>query len=238
MTLFSVLFILLCYSLTFLSVGLFIYRIHGYANTPVPLKIPTMPAPRTEGGVVLRMAGEVLLFTSLFRANKWTWIGGYIFHVCLAVVLFRHLRYFLTPVPGLVSLMALAGIVAGIGLVVSAVYLFVRRLAVDRTAYFSTLSDYFALALTGLIGLTGLFMKFVVRTDVTSAKAFVMGLVTFHPVPVPPDPTLVVHLLLVLLLMVYLPMSKLLHVGGIFFSPTRNQIDDSREKRHVNEVEA
>jgi len=33
--------------------------------------------------------------------------------------------------------------------------------------------------------------------------------------------------------MVIFPISKLLHAPGIFFSPTRNQTDDSRERRHI-----
>ena len=33
--------------------------------------------------------------------------------------------------------------------------------------------------------------------------------------------------------MVVFPFSKLLHAPGVFFSPSRNQADDSRERRHV-----
>ena len=44
---------------------------------------------------------------------------------------------------------------------------------------------------------------------------------------------LLVHLLLVAGLMIVFPFSKLLHAPGVFFSPTRNQVDDPRERRHV-----
>jgi nitrate reductase gamma subunit len=44
---------------------------------------------------------------------------------------------------------------------------------------------------------------------------------------------LYVHLALVATLMIIFPISKLLHVPGIFFSPTRNQVDNPREQRHV-----
>jgi len=47
------------------------------------------------------------------------------------------------------------------------------------------------------------------------------------------DFPLIVHLLLVAVLMILFPFSKLLHVPGIFFSPTRNQVDNPREKRHI-----
>jgi hypothetical protein len=33
--------------------------------------------------------------------------------------------------------------------------------------------------------------------------------------------------------MIVFPVSKLLHAPGVFFSPTRNQVDNPREKRHV-----
>ena len=42
-----------------------------------------------------------------------------------------------------------------------------------------------------------------------------------------------VHLGLVLILMFIFPFSKLLHAPGVFFSPSRNQVDNPREKRHI-----
>ena len=76
----SVIFAILFYLATLaLAVGL-LYRISLYARTPAPLKIPTTPAPTTKGGAVLRMAREVVLFESLFKANLWTWSLGWLFH--------------------------------------------------------------------------------------------------------------------------------------------------------------
>ena len=230
----SIIYILLFYTAAGVFIGGVLYKIYGYATTPAPLKIPTTPAPTTTGGVVVRMAGEVLLFTSLFKGNKWTWLGGYLFHATLALVLFRHLRYFLTPPPEIVVLAGPPGVWAGVLLLGAAGYLFVRRLTVDRTKYITSGADYFALILIGLIALTGLVMKFIVRGDVTSIKAFMMGIVTFSWAPMPPDPMFILHLTLVITLMVYFPFSKLMHMGGVFFSPTRNQVDDCRERRHVN----
>ena len=42
------------------------------------------------------------------------------------------------------------------------------------------------------------------------------------------------HLLLVVALMLVFPFSKLLHAPGVFFSPTRNQVDNPRERRHLS----
>ncbi|MEM7260237.1 MAG: nitrate reductase, partial [Pseudomonadota bacterium] len=67
-------------------------KIYQYASTPAPLKIPTTPAPTTRGGVVLRMAREVVFFDSLFKASKPTWIFSWLFHAGLLIALLCHLR--------------------------------------------------------------------------------------------------------------------------------------------------
>ncbi len=51
--------------------------------------------------------------------------------------------------------------------------------------------------------------------------------------PLPDNLPLMVHLTLVLILMIIFPFSKLLHAPGVFFSPTRNQVDNPREKRRM-----
>jgi len=53
--------------------------------------------------------------------------------------------------------------------------------------------------------------------------------------PLPGDPLMLLHLLFVAALMLIFPFSKLLHAPGVFFSPTRNQADNPRERRHVVE---
>ena len=42
------------------------------------------------------------------------------------------------------------------------------------------------------------------------------------------------HLFLVSVLFAYFPFSKLMHMGGIFLSPTRNLANNNRMRRHVN----
>jgi hypothetical protein len=73
----------------------------------------------------------------------------------------------------------------------------------------------------------------VSHTDIVAVKAFMLGLMRFDLQPLPADGPLLVHLFLVALLMAIFPASKLLHAPGVFFSPTRNQADDSRERRRV-----
>jgi len=229
----SIAFALLFYAATVVLVAGLAARIVDYARTPAPLKIPTTPAPLTRGGVALRMAREVVFFESLFKGSLWTWLFGWLFHVCLALVLARHLRYFTEPVWFWVALVQPLGILAAFGMLAGLAGLFARRVLVDRIRYISTPSDYLMLVLLGLIGASGLAMKYVVHTDVVGVKAFFLGLMRFDWQPLPADPVLYVHLLLVVLLMLVFPFSKLLHAPGVFFSPSRNQADDPREARHL-----
>ena len=214
------------------TVGL-VYRIWLYARTPVPLRIPTTPAPVTQTGVVVRMAKEVVLFESLFKSNKWTWLFGWVFHAALFLVLLRHLRYFTEPVWFWVDWVQPFGLYAGFVMLAGLAALWVRRFAVERIRYISSPSDHLMLLLLIGIAASGLMTRFVTHTDIVSLKAFVLGLVYFDWQPIPTDPVLLIHLGLVLVLMIIFPFSKLLHAPGVFFSPSRNQVDNAREKRHV-----
>lgn len=223
----------LFYAATAILVAGLVYRAVLFARSPAPLKIPTTPAPTTKSGVALRLFREVVFFESLFKGNKWTWIFGYAFHFGLFLVLFRHLRYFIEDVPLPVELIQPIGKYAAFAMVAGLGGLWARRLLVDRVRYISAPSDHLMLLLLILIGLSGITMTFVFHTDVVAVKAFFLGLMSFDLQPLPADPALLVHLFLVALLMIIFPYSKLLHSVGVFFSPTRNQVDDPRERRHV-----
>ncbi|MDH3386575.1 MAG: respiratory nitrate reductase subunit gamma [Gammaproteobacteria bacterium] len=209
------------------------YRIWLYAVTPAPLRIPTTPAPTTAGGVVRRMLFEVTLFNSLFKSNKWIWLFGWVFHAALLFVLLRHLRYFTDPVWSWVALIQPIGKYAAFAMVAGLAGLWARRLLVDRVRYISSPSDHLMLALLIGIGLTGLGMGYLAHTDIVAVKAFFLGLMYFDWQQLPTDWLLNLHLLMVALLMIIFPFSKLLHAPGVFFSPTRNQVDNPREKRHL-----
>jgi nitrate reductase gamma subunit len=204
-----------------------------YARTPQPLKIPIPPAPTTRRGVALRLLLEVTLFRSLFRANKWIWLFGWLFHAALLAVLLRHLRYFTEPVWGWVALIQPAGLYAGFAMLAGLAGLWARRFLVDRVRYISAPSDHLMLALLGAIAASGLAMKYLAHTDIVALKAFFLGLMAFDWQPLPADPVLLVHLALVATLMIVFPVSKLLHAPGVFFSPSLNQVDDARERRHA-----
>jgi len=229
----STIYAVLFYLATAIFVVGLVYRIRLYARTPAPLKIPTTPAPVTQSGVVVRMAKEVVLFESLFKANKWTWLFGWVFHFALLLVLLRHLRYFTEPVWFWVRWIQPFGIYAGFAMLAGLAALWGRRFLVERIRYITGPSDHLMLLLLIGIAASGLTMKYVAHTDIITLKAFALGLIYFDWQPLPADPALMVHLGLVLSLLFIFPFSKLLHAPGVFFSPSRNQVDNPREKRHL-----
>ncbi len=209
------------------------WKVYDFARTPAPLSIPTTPAPTTKSGVIFRMAREVVLFESLFKGNLWIWLFGWMFHLGLFLVLARHLRYFLEPVPAWLVFLQPFGKYAAFLMVLGLAGLWARRFLVERIRHISTPSDHLMLALLVGIGLTGIGMTFLMHVDVVAVKAFFLGLMVFELHPLPAHPGLFLHLLLVAVLMIVFPFSKLLHAPGVFFSPSRNQVDNPREVRRV-----
>jgi nitrate reductase gamma subunit len=207
-------------------------RVIRYGRTPAPLVIPITPAPTTTGGVVARMFREVVLFESLFKASKWTWLFGWLFHFGLLVALLRHLRYFTEPVWQWVELIQWVGLYGGGVMLFGLLGLSARRFLVDRVRYISAPSDHLMLVLLGAIAGSGFAIKYGVHSDIVALKAFTLGLVAFDWQPLPAEPLLLIHLTLVIFLMVIFPFSKLLHAPGVFFSPTLTMKDTPREKRH------
>jgi nitrate reductase gamma subunit len=226
------------------------------------IKQNTIDNPDTSTGVVLRMILEIFLFRSLFRntkaafnknaANRITysweiflWVGALAFHYAFLVVLLRHFRFFTAPVPsclkflefmdGIVQL-GLPGIfISGVVLLAAALFLLARRIFDAKVTYISQAADYFPLFLIIAIAGSGLAMRYFTKVDIIGIKTLTMGLVTFSPsIPEGVGGLFYAHLFLVSILFAYFPASKLMHLGGIFLSPTRNMANNTRAKRHVN----
>ncbi|MHB1362084.1 MAG: respiratory nitrate reductase subunit gamma [Thermoleophilia bacterium] len=210
-------------------------KVWKYAATPAPLKIPLTPAPKTAVGVGSRMVQEVVLFKSLFKGNKLIWVGGYVFHLALLFVFMKHLRFLFPSTPAFLDNLVNFDLYTGYILLAALAFLFILRLVIDRHFYISVFNDYLLLGLLMCIATTGLLSRFWegggVRADLPDIKVFVGGLFTFNPGTVPGNRLFLTHFSLVMLLLIYFPFSKLVHAVGIFFSPTRNQIDNSRKKR-------
>ena len=224
--LFYIAFFILAYGL--------VSKILQYKNTPAPLKIPTMPAPTTQAGVVFRMSKEVVFFESLFKSSKATWLFGWLFHFGLFLDMLRHLRYFIDPVWTWVIIIQPFGKYGSILMFIGLIGLLTRRIIVDRVRYISSPSDHLMLVLLLSITSTGIAMSFYLGADVISVKSFFIGLMTFNIQNIPSDIVLISHLIMLAALMIIFPYSKLLHAPGLFFSPSRNQVDNAREKRHLS----
>ncbi len=217
--------------------------------------------PATGLQAVGRMILEILFFRSLFRnisldyradgpniyygSAKWLWLGAIAFHYAFLTTLIRHLRFFTEPVPqwllGLETLdgfleIGLPGLmISGVVLLLAVLFLFSRRIIVPTVRYISLPADYFPLFLIMAIAITGILMRYFVKTDIVGVKEMTMGLVTFSP-KISPDVGVLfyIHVFLVSTLFAYFPFSKLMHMGGVFLSPTRNLANNNRFKRHVN----
>ena len=238
-TLLSLFFIGMAYFATFAFVAGLIWKFAGYLRTPMPLPHALTPAPTTESGSVLRVLGDLTIFPNLFKADKLLWGGAWVFHAALVAILFRHLRYFTYPVPGLVLYLETVALFFGVLFGAAILFLFWRRLGLPRTLYISNLPDYFVLALLGLIASSGLLVSYWLHVSIVDVKGFILGLMSFHPVEVPRHPLFLLHLFFVLTLMIYFPFSKLLHAGGFLFSPSRHQPFQVqvRGKRYVNPLD-
>ena len=120
-------------------------------------------------------------------------------------------------------------------LLVSVTYLFFRRVAIPYLRYISLPADYFPLLLILAIGLSGFLMRHVYKVDLFKVKELALGLVQFRPqAPEGIGWIFYMHIFLVSVLLAYFPMSKLMHMGGVFLSPTRNLPNNTRMRRHIN----
>ena len=205
-----------------LTIGV-LWKIFLYARTPVPHMIAVAPVPRTRLGVLSRLIRETLFFESLFRASKWTWLLGWIFHYALAVVLLRHLYFVTDPIPAWLGIVFVPSDYAAWLLTASLVGLLLRRLSVSRVRYISSPSDYAMLLLLLVIGASGLLLRYGTHVNIVAVREFTLGLLALSPKDLPQNLTLYVHIFSVAILAVVFPFSKLIHFPGYYFSPSHNQ---------------
>ena len=267
--------IILPYLAFALFLGGVVYRVLQWAKSPVPFRIPTtcgqanslpwikqnkIDCPSTKLGVIARMFLEVFLFRSLFRntkaemhdgpklvygSSKFLWLFAILFHYCFLVIVLRHMRLFMDPIPGFVSALEFGDGFLQIGAPVfyqtdaiflgAIAFLFLRRVTLSNIRYISLPADYFPLFLIFGIAFTGILMRYFLRVDVVAIKQLTHGLATFSPAITGQIGSIFfIHVFLICALMIYFPFSKLMHMAGIFMSPTRNMINNSRMVRHIN----
>jgi len=190
-----------------------------------------------------------------YRLEIWLWLFALAFHYAFLVTIVRHMRLFMEPVPWIIRFVeqldsffrieilydvlqtGLPGVfLSGLVLLAAALFLLGRRMFLPQVKYISLAADFFPLFLIIGIAVSGILMRYVIKINVTAAKELAMNLATFRPA-VPEgglDGIFYVHIFFVSALLAYFPFSKLMHLGGIFLSPTRNMPTDTRARRHVN----
>ena len=224
------------------------------------IKPQKLENPHSTLAVVGRMALEVLFFRSLLRNTKselikgrglvystdiWLWLGAMAMHWSFLIILVRHLRFVTNPTPWCVTFLQEADGFFEIGLpviyvtsglvLVALAYLLLRRFTNPQVRYISLAADYFPLFLLLGIGISGFCLRHLAKTDIVGVKELAVGLVSFRPtVPAGVSWLFYGHLFLVSVLLAYFPLSKLVHMAGVFLSPTRNMANTNRAVRHVN----
>ncbi|MFC1925823.1 sulfate reduction electron transfer complex DsrMKJOP subunit DsrM [Chloroflexota bacterium] len=186
-----------------------------------------------------------------FDGTRLLWLAGMVFHWSLLIIIIRHSRLFMEWDPGLnvVDVIrdfdALPQVVFSVlyitnVLIIAAVtFLFFRRVVQPQMRYISLLSDYFALLLIASVAVSGIIMRWFFNDDafLVNVKVLAMSVLRFDPVTLAPGDlglAFYVHITLFCALLIYFPFSKMVHLGGVFLSPTRNQANTNRAKRHVN----
>ena len=217
--------------LPYLAIAIFVigmgYRIQVWRKTPQPGKMTLTPAP--EGSLIKNLLAEALFFPSLFKGDRTLWVFSWIFHASLALVAVGHIRV----ITGLIDQLLFAvgvsasgvdwmsstlGGAAGIIMLATGTLLLIRRFTTRRVKEITNFSDFFALLLLISIIVTGDLMRFTgAHFDLALTRAWAYSLLTFSPA-VPQNSMFLIHALLAQALFMYIPFSKIMHFGGVFFT--------------------
>ena len=202
------------------------YRFASWSKTPQPGKLTLYPTNGWDLGSAFK---EALFFPSLYEGDRFLWLLAWSFHAALAIALLGHLRVVtgfvdtvfealgVTPA-GIGNLSEVGGGAAGIILLVAVGALLLRRLLLARAREVSSLPDFVALLLLVAVILSGDAMRFGNSPiDLAETRTWAVSLLLFAPTP-PANPAVLLHALCAELLLIYLPLSKLMHFGGVFFT--------------------
>jgi len=203
------------------------YRFRVWIKTPQPGKMTLFPA---KDSTLKGVLAESLLFPSLFRGDKVLWVFAWLFHATLALVFLGHVRVFtglldrlLTDIGmsanGINTMSSVAGGAGGVLLLATGLLLLIRRLTIPRVREISGVPDFLAPLLLIAIIFTGDLMRFGAHFDLEQTRLWAWSLITFSPV-VPAGTLFLSHAFLAMALIMYMPFSKILHFGGIFFTQT------------------
>ena len=151
-----------------------------------------------------------------------------LFHLSLAFILIGHFfgigflgqqfTWFGASSEQSLDLSVLFGTYAGVALFLGLLLLTIRRIGSPTMKFISSFADYLVLVLLlGIVG-SGMYMRLFHGVTYEAVQTYLIGLITFHPVPLPENMAFIFHFTLVQLLLLYFPYSKLMHSCGIFIS--------------------
>jgi nitrate reductase gamma subunit len=187
------------------------------------------PSPKPGLPRYIELMKEIFFFRSLFKGDKNLWVFSWIFHTMLALIFIGHLRVF-TWLPdnmltslgmtteNINTMSQLSGGIAGIVILVMILVLLGRRIFTGRVREISFKGDYIALILILVVLITGDAMRFISHFDLSLTREYFLGLISFSVITVPENSWFLTHYLFAQILIMYMPFSKLLHFGGIFFT--------------------
>lgn len=205
-----------------------LYRLGRWVGARIVHRIVLSPFSRTPTDVAVNIGMEAVFFRSVYRADKKLWGGAWLFHVALFSVLAGHLLGIYTlgmeftyigAAPSLSMFFSdLLGTVFGLLLLLALLYLLWRRVTINEVRVISAPSDYLHLFLLLAIVVVGDLMRLVPGAGVEygPVRAWVTGILMGAPVAFPRVPLFAVHMLLVQILMIIFPFSKLMHSLGMF----------------------
>jgi len=210
-------------------IGGLLYRLYLWWKLPSPITT-LYPAPGPGVATFFSVLKATFFFPSLLKTDRPFWVFSWIFHATLALILIGHIRVG-TDFPALWKALGInadtmstvIGTTAGIIILLAAIFLIIRRLMIPRVREVTKAGDYLALSLLLAIIVTGDAMRVLGHFDLELTREYFAGLVGLRA-PLPPlKGWFLVHFLLGQMLLFYLPFSKLLHFGGIFFTQTALQ---------------
>jgi len=201
------------------------YRFWVWLKTPQPAKLTLFPA----GGSTFReVLAETLLFPSWFKGDRVLWAFAWFVHATLVLVFVGHIRVFSAAIDrilelagmspaGIDRMSSLSGGAAGILLLASGLLLLLRRITIPRVREITGVPDFLAPLLVVAIISTGDLLRFSEPFNLDQTREWAASLLGFSPI-IPANGMFLLHLALAQLLILFIPFSKILHFGGIFFT--------------------
>jgi len=225
---------LLSYITPYIAVVVFVggitYQVHRWRQKEgIPARLSLFPRPGSRLSRLTDTLVDMFTMRGLLRVNRPLWIGGFMMHLGLLLLLLGHVRvvtdyYFLWDLlkwgeEQQHQFSSIAGINAGFLFLVPLLYLLARRWS-GPVKWLSVPEDYFILFLLAGIAITGIHMRLLLDVDQHGIREFMQGLVLFDwkPVPESVGASFIYHFSLAQLLMIYFPFSKLMHTIGAVFS--------------------